>query len=200
MDYHELLAAAQQEPQNADYHSLRMAYTRSDAYRPYANDLPTVEQMRAALQAHNMPVALEAVQTLLDTNYLDIEAHIVADYIFVRMDEPDRSAFHRIFGKGLLDAIRATGDGTRFETAYIVIDIPEEYVLLRVAGLRMKRQSLQKHDGQWFDVIEAEDVRSGQQQRVYFNVNIPRTWLEDRVQAAFDEPGHSPDEDEGQEG
>ena len=58
--YHELLALAQAQPQGADFHSLRMAYARSDAYNPYGGDVRSVERLRQALHAAHPDAALEA--------------------------------------------------------------------------------------------------------------------------------------------
>jgi hypothetical protein len=173
MDYAHLLDAAKQNPAQADFHALRMAYTRSPDYHPYAHPLEPVERLRAALHTQDFPTALNAVQEMLEDSYCDIEAHMSADYIYLQMGNEKRSAFHRAFGQGLLHAIWGTGDGRSFETAFIVIDIQEEYLLCRLMGLVPRGQALTNHEGHWFDVL---DMQSGD--KLYFNIDLPRQWLD----------------------
>jgi hypothetical protein len=181
MEYQELLAAAQHDPAEADFHALRMAYVRSSAYAPYAHDEEHVEVLNAALPAGDLDAALEAIQGLLDTCYLDIEAHMAADYVYTMQHQQAESAYHRAWATGLIRAILATGDGRGYDTAYIVLSIPEEYTLLRVMGLRPDGQRLEQHAGHWFDVLNATHTESGRPLQVFFNVDLPRGWLERNV-------------------
>ena len=178
MTYHDLLAAVQQHPAGADFHALRMAYARSEAYAPYNHDLDAVEALRDALPAADYAAALDAIARLLAVSYLDIEAHIAADYVYLQLDQPDRSAYHRAFAQGLLGAIYDTGDGQDFSSAFIVLAVPEEYTLLRMMGLRPRSQALIQHEGHWFDVIDATHAQTGAPVRVYFNIDIPHAWLQ----------------------
>jgi len=178
MTYHDLLAAAQQKPAEADFHTLRMAYARSEAYAPYSHDVEAVEALREALPAADFEAALAAIARLLEASYLDIEAHIAADYVYTRLDRPDRSAYHRGFAQGLLGAIYDTGDGRAFDTAFIVLAIPEEYTVLRMMGLRPGGQALVEHEGHWFDVIDATHAQTGVPAKVHFNIDIPHAWLQ----------------------
>lgn len=181
MHYEDLLDAAREQPEGADYHTLRMAYVRSDVYFPYRDDTEDLNALGRALHAGEFETALEVIDHMLAQRYLDIEAHMAADFVHLRLGDEARSAFHRAFAQGLLAAIRATGDGQRFESAYIVIDVPEEYTLLRTLGLRATGQATMEHDGQWFDVLTAEDTRTGQASKVHFNIDLPRRWLDGNV-------------------
>ncbi len=98
--------------------------------------------------------ALEAINRLLDVHYLDIEAHMAADYVHTLLEHPEESAYHRAWATGLIRAILATGDGRDYDRAIIVLSVPEEYTMLRVMGFTPTEQSLVQHDGHWFDVLE----------------------------------------------
>ncbi len=177
MSYADLLAAAQENPVEADFHALRMAYAQSEDYAPYTHDTDNVELLSHALRADDLSAALTAVLNLLQFNYLDIEAHMSADYIYTRQDDAPHAAFHRAFAQGLLRSIIESGTGRDFSTAFIVISVPEEYTLLRVMGLRHSSQSLSNHDGHWYDVLDVTNA-AGQAAKVYFNIDLPRNWLQ----------------------
>lgn len=181
MNYSDLLAAAQANPVDADYHSLRMAYARSDAYMPYASDTDNLQALQAALPAQNFDAALNAIQGLLDFCYLDIEAHMAADYVYTLREETDHANYHRLWARGLIQAILATGNGRDAESAFIVLSIPEEYTLLRVLGFRPAGQRLIQHEGHWFDVLNGQHTESGEAVELYFNIDLPRQWLERNV-------------------
>ena len=181
MNYRELLEAAKRDPAGADYHTLRRVYARSDEYNPYSADAENVNALRGALQADDLDAALAAIDALLAANYLDIEAHMAADYIHLRRNEADQSAYHRAFAQGLIDAILATGSGRDFATAFIALSVPEEYVALRMLGLAPAGQRLVEHEGHSFDILTARHPESGQTVELYFNIDLPRRWLGDHL-------------------
>jgi len=187
MTYDDLLGAAIRDPGSADFHALRMAYAQSEGYAPYIHDAEHLEALRAALQADDFQAALDAIEGLLAYNYLDIEAHMAADYIYTRLDDAGHSAYHRAFAKGLIDAILATGSGRDFATAFDVLSVTEEYTILRVLGLRPAGQRLVQHEGHWFDILAAQHPSREEPFEVYFNIDLPRHWLHDRLAGGMDE-------------
>ena len=178
--YQALLADARQNPHDADYHGLRMAYARSDDYHPYFQDVESVNALNHALHEGDMEAVLDAAHKLLEVNYLDIEAHMTADYAYLQLEDPARSAYHRAFAKGLFEAILATGTGRDFATAFIVLSIPEEYTILRVHRGVSEGQRLVEHEGHWFDILAARLRESGETRDFYFNIDLPRRWLADQ--------------------
>lgn len=177
MNYRDLLADAQAYPHDTDYHALRMAYARSDEYAPYIEDAEHVQQLQAALPAGDFDAALDAIDHLLALNYLDIEAHMSASYVYLQLVDPDRMRYHQTFARGLIDAILATGSGTGFDNALIVLRIAEEYVVLRVLGFVPAGQRLVEQGGHWFDVLSARQPETGHSREFYFNIDLPRNWL-----------------------
>ena len=181
MTYEELLAAVKADPEGGDYHALRMAYTRTDDYAPYVQDAENIEKLRAALTGQDMDAALEAIAALLAKNYLDIEAHMAADYVHTMLEQYDGSAYHRAFARGLIQAILGTGDGRGFETAFIVLNVSEEYTVLRVMGLIPGNQQLVEHDDHWFDILNGRQRDTNETLDLYFNIDLPRGWLRDNI-------------------
>jgi hypothetical protein len=188
MTYDDLLDAALQDPASADYQALRMAYAQSEEYAPYVHDTEHLEALRAALHGDDLPAALDAIEGLLDHNYLDIEAHMAADYIYTRLEDADRSTYHRTFAKGLIDAILDTGSGRDFATAFAVLNVTEEYTILRVLGFRPAGQRLIQHEEHWFDILSAQHPSREEPFEVYFNIDLPRHWLQDQLAGGMDEP------------
>ena len=110
MTYHDLLAAAQQNPQRGRFpHAAHGLRARTPT--PRTATMSRRSRRCATLPAADFDAALDAIARMLEANYLDIEAHIAADYVHTRLDQPDRSAYHRGFAQGLLGAIFDTGMG-----------------------------------------------------------------------------------------
>jgi hypothetical protein len=189
MTYHDLLAAAKADPNGADFHTLRMAYTRSDTYNPYAQDAENVGKLQAALQSRQMDTALEALTSLLERNYLDIEAHMAADYIHTMLEQHPQAAYHRAWATGLLRAILATGDGRGFDTAWIVLSVAEEYTIVRVMRMSVEMQRLVQHEGHWFDILRGRRSDSPDIVELHFNIDLPRGWLNQHIRNISDPPG-----------
>lgn len=178
MDYLQLLAAAQADPSGADFHTLRMAYARSDAYAPYVFNRAGVQALNQALHAGDLDAALGAAHDLLASYYLDIEAHMVADYVHTLRDSAGQAAYHRAFAQGLIGAILATGDGRSQGTAFIVLSTSEEYTVLRVLGYKSTMQRLVLEEDHAYDVLHARHTHTGQEAEFYFNIDLPFGWLQ----------------------
>jgi hypothetical protein len=188
MTYDDLLDAALQDPASADFQELRTAYAQSEDYAPYVHDTEHLEALRAALHGDDLPAALDAIEGLLDHNYLDIEAHMAADYIYTRLNDEENSVYHRTFARGLIDAILDTGSGRDFATAFAVLNVTEEYTVLRVLGFRPAGQRTIQHEGDWFDILSAQHPSRQETFEVYFNIDLPRRWLQDQMADGLDEP------------
>jgi len=84
------------------------------------------------------------------------------------------AAFHRNIANGLLRVVMSKGDGATSETAWPVIDISEEYAVMRVLGLSLQKQSLSmKPDGSGpkLDILEVIDQSTKMPRTLYFNVD-----------------------------
>lgn len=181
MEYAELLAAAKLNPTAADFTELRLACTKSPEYAPYAIEFmhaKTRKSLEKALDENNMQGAIEAINRILETHYLGIDVHMAAVFVYERMGDEARSTYHRKFAEGLLESIHQSGDGLSYETAFIVIDVREEYAVLEALDAELIQQSLTGHGGHQFDVLEVRDRRTGQTaaQPLYFNIDLPRGW------------------------
>jgi hypothetical protein len=181
-EYEQRLAAAQTDPLTADFHALRMAYIRSARYEPYATHGQEVRALRDALHAHDYPAAVTAAEAILARDYLDIEAHMAADFAHTQLENRAASTYHRTFAQRLLSAIAATGTGQDLDHALVVIRTSEEYVVLRVMGLVSGGQRLVEHNGHWYDVLSAMRPGSRDIIEVFFNIDLPFTWLNNQHQ------------------
>ena len=181
MSYQKLLEKAKRNPDVADYTTLRMSYAQSSEYDPFRFDSEAHAILSQAMDRKDLTLALDSLKRLLDAYYLDIHAHMLAVDIYESLRDEDKENYHMKFATGLLDSIMRSGDGTKFEKAFIVISTQEEYALLRVLSLEIIMQSLREDRGHQFDVFECPHPHTGKIIEVYFNVDLPMSWLDRKL-------------------
>jgi hypothetical protein len=157
-----------------------MAYAKTSFYDPY-NPKDTISMiMRRAVIQKKYSDALENARKILTTNFLDARAHLICSISYRALGDTVKSAFHDAVARGLIRSIYNSGDGKSFQTAFVVIAVPEEYTLLEVLGLRSGEQILIEHEGSSYDRLKAVDINTSDTLTVYFNVDIPIRWADNR--------------------
>jgi hypothetical protein len=172
-EYATLLASLKAGNTIIDYARLRLSYMESPE-RKHAKDTSAAEKsMMDALKAKDYPKALKNAQTVLESEYVNLDAHFVAFIASRETGNPAEADFHRTVFRGLVDSIRNSGDGKSTATAWVVISVHEEYVVLRVLGFQPSGQSLVNENGHSYDVMKVKGRDDGSEQTFYFNVDIP---------------------------
>jgi len=173
-DYKALVERAKSGDQTVDFRRLRLAYADSADYENAPDTDPQNKAMWVALRNQNYDDAIKNADIVLKANYADIDAHYVEYIAYRELKNPDLSDIHGFIFRGLLKSITDSGDGKSPDTAFQVIEVHEEYVLLHAMGVGLpKQQSLLKDKGHSFDKISFDDPQSGEEKVIYFNVDIP---------------------------
>ena len=154
---------------DVDFTRLRLAFTETPAYS---------RRMMAVYQALWQPLAkgdfaqtIAVAEQVFAQNYAEPNAHMVASMAYLQTGQPQKGEFHRFVATGLLASISSVADGQSAETPYEVIDISEEYALLRSRNLQPKSVgSGFGSDGQVLDSMTAVDPRTGATNVIYFKV------------------------------
>jgi len=108
-EYATLLASLKAGKTDVDYTRLRLSYMDSPEYKA-AKDTSTPEKtMYEELDKKDYPAALKDAETVLESNYVNIDAHFVALVANQEMGATDKAQFHRTIFRGLItqSAIRA---------------------------------------------------------------------------------------------
>jgi hypothetical protein len=172
-EYASLLASLKAGKTDIDYTRLRLSYMDSPEYKAAKDVSDSEKAMFEALSKKDYPAALKQAELVLQSEYVNMDAHFVAYIANREMGALDKAEFHRTVFRGLIDSIRNSGDGKSPEKAWVVITVHEEYVLLRVLGFTPSEQSLLHKDGHSYDVMKVKNAEDGTEQTFYFNVDIP---------------------------
>jgi hypothetical protein len=177
-DYEELVAQARQG--KVDHAALRLAYADSKSYDAYNTDLASLRgPLQKAFADGDCESVIKQGDAILEKNYVYIDAHMVLSTCHRRLGQAAQAEHHTATARGLIQAIAATGDGKSPETAFVVISVGEEYVILATRGLKRVQQSLVSKDGHSYDLMTVQN-RSGETEQVYFNVDRVMRWNAER--------------------
>jgi hypothetical protein len=158
-----------------DFTELRMAFTETPAYNGMM--MGFYQPLWRTLNAREFEGALRVADRVLQLNYVEANAHLVAATAHKELKHDEQAEFHRYVADGLLRSITSKGDGKSAETAYQVIDISEEYALFRSMNLTVKSQSivgLPETGRPIMDRVVVVDGGSTNEERVlFFSVDNP---------------------------
>ena len=171
--YDSLVARLRSGDLGVDYLSLRLAYAETPQYDPYDFRTESRTAMRTAITAGDYGKALVVAESILATNYVDIEAHLASAESMRALGDPSKANYHGAIARGLVESIRTYASGRTPDSAIVVISILEEYMLLASQGLERKMQALTTCGGHPCDLLESVERASGKTRRLYFNVGIP---------------------------
>jgi hypothetical protein len=176
--YDVLLAKVKAGDQAADFQELRFAYTETPQYNPYGGvKVDYGKQMFDAYKAGQNDKALEYAATILKDNFVDIDAHMLSAMVYKKTGNAEKEKYHRFITSSLIKSIMKSGDGLKPETAFWVITVNEEYVLLQALGLKFEAQSKISLNGHDYDKIKVTDPETGKKLEIYFCIDKPFQWL-----------------------
>jgi hypothetical protein len=167
--YDALLEKAKKGEGAVDYKALRFAYFETPAYSPTVGMIDYRALWTHVMQ-QNWPEAAKQAELVLQSNYVDVNAHMVASIAYREQGNEEKAKLHRRWADGLLDSIKAGGDGKSAATAWHVISISEEYAVLRSLSLRAVGQSLANEKGHAYDVMKTVDPKNVEA-TFYFNID-----------------------------
>lgn len=156
-----------------NFFKLRAAYTKTDNYDPYSTrESDLFKSAYKQMDSSRFDEAAKIMQTILESNYVNLRAHMFCGYIYKQLKDTVLSEYHYRVYDGLLNSITDYGDGFKPKTAYIVISTTEEHELLSAYGMTSNQQQLINADGHMFDLLKSVEEKTGKKYDVFFNVDV----------------------------
>ena len=116
-EYATLLASLKAGKTDIDYTRLRLSYMDSPERKAAKDTSNSEKAMFEELDKKDYPAALKDAEAVLESDYVNIDAHFVALVANQEMGAMDKAEFHRTVFRGLINSIRSSGDGKSLETA-----------------------------------------------------------------------------------
>lgn len=154
------------------YHEVRDRLAADPRYHPYSSDLRHLNDLCAARRYEEMRALMPAmVPNLL----LSPSFHLFASFAARELDDERTAELEAAVARRCLEALLATGDGSEARPVHVV-RVEDEYDVLAARGLEAAGHEPVERDGRYLDVIA-----DGQGGETWFDVTVPRTYLERRA-------------------
>lgn len=164
------------------FKELRFAYTETPQYNPYGGiKATTADAMFTAFNNKDYKTALEYADKILEENFVDIDAHMIASAAYEKTGDKERGDFHRAIASILILSVLGDGSGEKPESAIEVISTDEEYAILNLGGLRENSQTELMANGHNYDKLTVNDPVSGRTFDMYFCIDKPYNWLQNSL-------------------
>ncbi|HUO91587.1 MAG TPA: DUF4919 domain-containing protein [Rhizomicrobium sp.] len=173
--YAALLTDLKSGDTDIDYTAFREAYAESSHYDPYGEP-PERGAMLDAAKAENCTKVLDAANKVLDGNFTDIQAHILAANCAKKQSDASTAKFHHDVALGLIRSIAHSGDGGSADSPFVVTAVREEYAFLFSQGYRVTMQALVQCGKSECDAMTVQD-QGGATKTFYFDVSRSMLWL-----------------------
>lgn len=167
----------EREDKARECEALRLKYAGSDAYNPY-DDVVSDLRVQCSDQMLNKDFAkaIELAERGLKRDPYNIHLLMMAASAYRAAGNTAKADEVRALWYGLMDSIITTADGLSYRTAFRVISMDEEDAVLQVLQLRSNDKRSVERKGSQYDIITAEDPKTGRTQDIYFNVDLPKQW------------------------
>ena len=173
--YRQLVERVKKGDTTVDFVQLRQAY--ADWVRDSKNetDAPDRDAMVKAFEKEDYAKAVTLVEIVLDYEFLHTGLHGAAEDAYRKLGNEAKASFHREVKEKLIQALLNTGDGKTPATAYRVLSVKEEYLIMRQLNYmkdgNFMSQALMSIDGKPYDVLTGIDPKTGQRIEVYFDIS-----------------------------
>ncbi len=107
-----------------------------------------------SLSNEEWEAVINTADKILDQNFTRIRAHTLKSHAYHMVGK--ESELNSRMASGLINSILSSGDGKRFETAFHVFRVEEEYDILKTLQLFPSKQALTENNGDMFDYFECE--------------------------------------------
>lgn len=178
-DYYPLLDSIK-NGQSSDFFTLRMAYTKTKEYNPYSVKIDELKRsVEFNIEEKNFDKALDIADQILNERFIDIKTHLYCGNIYDKLNNKEKSDYHYKIYNGLLSSIYFSGDGKSARTAFIIIEISEEYDLMKWLEFQHTKQYLMLLDGYSFDIFEVSNDNI--ETELFFNTALALEHLSEEI-------------------
>ncbi|MHC9538672.1 MAG: ankyrin repeat domain-containing protein [Vulcanimicrobiota bacterium] len=181
--YNDLLKSVRNGDRTVDFTLLRYLYALSSLFDPYgfsgrAHEVPGQRQwgqVADLMDRKEWKEAAELCDTLLEKEYIDMDLHLLSAIVQKELGRIEQELHHRYVYGRLFSSVRRSGDGRSPESAFVVVRLREEYMILgTLKGFLPVSQSLVTSGSHQYDRFELRHQETGETEQVYFNIDILR--------------------------
>lgn len=174
--YNTLVEKLKKLDKTVNFKELRISYAETSGYNPYNSD-KNKDKMFSAYNSKKYEDVIKYGELVLSKNYVDIDAHFLCCESYKQLNNKEKADYHNFVTDGLIKSILSSGDGKTPKTAFQVINITEEEIILSLLGVKQENQDLIEDSGHGYDKITFSG-KNNIKGDIYFNVDIMLNWID----------------------
>lgn len=157
---------------------LEYGYTLQPSYAPYAQSM-VEDSLYDDIKKQEYQKALQRGAGYLRTNPVSLRGNLAMAFLFKQLDNPAKREAYVTHAVQIVRAILSSGSGTSVDSAFIVINVQDEYTVLNILGYSVTMQSLVSDStGRPYDMMKTVADNDTTEKRVfYFDVGSPMNEL-----------------------
>jgi hypothetical protein len=172
-DYAALITAAKDGDPGTDYTAMRQAYAMIADYDPFGDKTNTLmRDGQAAYVAKDCNTALEKFKAAIALNFTLSDAHALSADCLEQAGDKTGEAREEAIAQGLFNSLISSGDGNSPATAFRIVTMHEETVVLAVAGVNGTKKTVITTDQGPVEKIDITDQQTGKKGAVFFNTGV----------------------------
>ena len=172
-DYAALITAAKDGDPGTDYTAMRQAYAMIADYDPFGDKTNALmRDGQAAYVAKNCKLALEKFKAAIALNFTLSDAHALSADCLEQAGDKAGEAREEAIAQGLFNSLISSGDGNSPATAFRIVTMHEETVILAVAGVNGTKKTVITTDQGPVEKIDITDQQTGKKGAVFFNTGV----------------------------
>lgn len=168
-EYETLVSSIQTEPTLSKISELRqvIALRDKDKLNAFAEE-DLNQQILIAIEAVDWPLCLQKVDQALTHNYANLTSHYGAMVCYLETGHDVESQYHQTVMNQLLEGVWQTGDGESLDTAFEMLNDPDQAAFIEFHGLEVIKFNVASRDGQQFDIVTLYDAQKDEVFEWYF--------------------------------
>lgn len=172
-DYAALITAARDGDPGTDYTAMRQAYAMIAEYDPFGEKTNALmRDGQAAYVAKDCKTALEKFKAAIALDFTLSDAHALSADCLEQAGDKAGEAREEAIAQGLFNSLLGSGDGESPATAFRIVTMHEETVILAVAGVNGTKKTTITTDQGPVEKIDITDQETGKKGAVYFNTGV----------------------------
>lgn len=172
-DYAALITAAKDGDPGTDYTAMRQAYAMIAQYDPFGEKTNALmRDGQAAYVAKDCKTALEKFKAAIALDFTLSDAHALSADCLEQAGDKAGEAREEAIAQGLFNSLLGSGDGESPATAFRIVTMHEETVILAVAGVNGTKKTTITTDQGPVEKIDITDQETGKKGAVYFNTGV----------------------------
>lgn len=134
-----------------DYQDFRFSFIKSKQFSIASNQAKDISRLKGEMEEQmnklNYEEIISLAKQILSIDYTNMMAHKILSQTYDMIDDIKNAQKYETIKMGLLKSIIQNGDGKSCATAWPVIQVSEEYFILEMLGVELKRQSIISQNG-----------------------------------------------------